>query len=93
MRMEFLLWPIIFLLLGVLVTLCTIQVLVYLDGTRPKHQRSIFAPKRPKYEPKHAVSGVNRPTIEYGYPTAMQPLKCGWKGGLRQGKHLLDNGK
>ena len=49
MKMEFLLWPMIFLLLGVLVTLCTLQLLVYLDGTRPKHRRSIFAPKRPKY--------------------------------------------
>lgn len=93
MRMEFLLWPMIFLLLGVLVTLCTLQLLVYLDGTRPKHRRSIFAPKRPKYEPKHAVGSYSRPMIEYGYPKAMQPLKCGWKGGLRQGKQMLDNGK
>lgn len=93
MTMNALIWPVIFLLLGVFVTLCTMQLLVYLDGMRPKHKRSIFAPKRPKYEPRHAVSGCSRPTIEYGYPTAMQPLKCGWKGGLRQGKHLLDNGK
>ena len=81
------------LVLGVLVTLLVIQMLVYFDGMRPKHQRSIFAGKRPKYEPKHAVGAVSRPTIEYGYSTAMQPLRCGWKGGLRQGKHLLDNGK
>lgn len=91
--MEFLLWPMIFMLIGVLVTLCTLQLLVYLDGTRPKHRRSIFAPKRPKYEPKHAVGRHSRPAVEYGYPTAMQPLKCGWKGGLRQGKHLLGNSK
>lgn len=91
--MEFLLWPMIFLMLGVLVTLCTLQLLVYLDGLRPKHRRSIFAPKRSKYEPKHAIGSYSRPTIEYGYPTVMQPLKCGWKGGLRQGKQMLDNGK
>lgn len=91
--MEALIWAATFLMLGAFVTLLVIQLLVYFDGTRPKHKRSIFAGPRPKYEPKHAAIGANRPTIEYGYPTAMQPLKCGWKGGLRQGKHLLDNGK
>lgn len=83
----------IFLLLGVLITLCTLQLLVYLDGLRPKHRRSIFAHKRPKYEPKHAIGSYSRPAIKYSYPTVMHPLKCGWKGGLRQGKHLLDNDK
>lgn len=89
--MSVLMWPLIFLALGVVLTLVVLQLLVYLDGNRPKHRRSMFA-KRERYQPKHsAEEPIVRDIFARRIESPMwrgEPLKQGWKGGIRQGKQM-----
>lgn len=89
--MSILLWPLIFLALGATLTLVVLQLLVYLDGNRPKHRKSIFA-KREKYRPKHACEApLTKDIFARRIESPMwrsEPLKQGWKAGIRQGKQM-----